>query len=216
MILIQTTSGMEIKRQMRRSRTEAARTRERIIAGASALFRERGLGNVSVADLMANAGLTHGGFYSHFGSRDELVAESIRFALVQSAQCIYLSAIKNGGKPGYSKLIRRYLTTGHRDNPESGCVLASLGAEVARDGGDSRAVFSDGFDELVSLLAQLSPERSRRAQRAHVLSVISALSGALVLARAVNDAGVSAEILTSARQSLLADEKRRKRLATGG
>ena len=201
---------------MRRSSTEVARTRERIVAGASALFRERGLGNVSVADLMANAGLTHGGFYSHFGSRDELVAEAIRFALVQSAQRIYLSALNSGDKPGYSKLIQRYLTTGHRDNPQSGCVLASLGSEVARDDADSRAVFSEGFDELVSLLAQLSPERSRKARRAHVLSVISALSGALVLARAVNDADVSDEILASARQSLLADEKRRQLQLTGG
>jgi TetR/AcrR family transcriptional repressor of nem operon len=210
MIVIYTTGGRKTVPWMRRSREDTARTRERIIEGASAMFRKRGLLNVSVADLMANAGLTHGGFYAHFGSRDELVSEAIRFALLQSAQRIYLSALKGGEKPGYSKLIQRYLTTEHRDHPESGCALASLGSEVARTGGVSSEVFSEGFCELIGLLAQLSPERSRKARKAHVLSVISALSGALVLARSATDADVSAEILDSVRGVLLADEKRRQ------
>ena len=195
---------------MRKSREAAAKTRERIVSGASAMFRERGLDNVSVADLMAQAGLTHGGFYAHFGSRDELVAEAVRFALLQSAHRIYLSALKTGDTPGYAKLIKRYLTIEHRDNPDSGCVLASLGAEIGRDKSEAREVFSEGFDELVRLLAQLSPERSRKARRAHILSVISALSGALILARAVNREGGSEEILASVRTTLLADEKRRQ------
>jgi TetR/AcrR family transcriptional repressor of nem operon len=194
---------------MRKSRAEAARTRERIVSGASAMFREHGLADVGVATVMADAGLTHGGFYSHFESREALVAEAIRFALVQSAQRIYLSELRNGDKPGYSRLIHKYLSAGHRDNPKNGCVLASLGAEVARQGGESRTVFSQGVDELVTLLADLSPARTRNARRAHILSVISALAGALTLARAVNDPGVSDEILVSVRKSLLADEQRR-------
>ncbi len=195
---------------MRKSRQASAKTRERIVSGASAMFRERGLGNVSVAELMAQAGLTHGGFYAHFASRDELVAEAVRFALLQSAHRIYLSALQTGHTPGYSKLIKRYLTIEHRDHPDSGCVLASLGAEIGRDEGDARAVFSEGFDELVTLLAQLSPERTRSARRAHVLSVISSLSGALILARAVNGNCGSEEILASVRTTLLADERRRQ------
>jgi TetR/AcrR family transcriptional repressor of nem operon len=195
---------------MRKSRTETAQTRERIVAGASALFRARGLANVSVAELMANAGLTHGGFYAHFESRDELVAEAIRFALLQSAERIYLSALKAGDKPGYSKLIQRYLTPEHRDHPEAGCALASFGADVARDGGAATGVFSEGFRQLIDLLARLSPERSGKARRAHVLSVISALSGALVLARSVDDADVSRDILDSVRTTLLAEEQRRQ------
>ena len=127
---------------MRKSRAEAARTRERIVSGASAMFREQGLADVGVASLMAGAGLTHGGFYSHFESREALVAEALRFALVQSAQRIYLSELGSGDKPGYSRLIRKYLSKGHRDNPGNGCVLASLGAEVARQDGESRSVFS--------------------------------------------------------------------------
>ncbi len=198
---------------MRKSRQASARTRERIVSGASAMFRERGLDNVSVAELMAQAGLTHGGFYAHFTSRDELVAEAVRFALLQSAHRIYLSALQTGDTPGYSKLIKRYLTIEHRDHPDSGCVLASLGAEIGRDEGDAKAVFSEGFDELVTLLARLSPERTRSARRAHVLSVISSLSGALILARAVNGNGGSEEILASVRTTLLADERRRQ-LAT--
>lgn len=174
------------------------------------MFRARGLDNVSVAEVMARAGLTHGGFYAHFGSRDELVAEAVRFALLQSAHRIYLSALKTGDTPGYSKLIKRYLTNEHRDNPDSGCVLASLGTEIGRDEGDAKAVFSEGFDELVTLLAKLSPERTRNARRAHVLSVISTLSGALILSRAVSRNGGSEEILASVRTTLLADEKRRQ------
>jgi TetR/AcrR family transcriptional repressor of nem operon len=197
---------------MRKSRAETARTRERIVSGASAMFRERGLADVGVAELMADAGLTHGGFYAHFESREALVAEAIRFALVQSAQRIYLSELKNGDKPGYSRLIHKYLSERHRDDPKNGCVLASLGAEVARRDGESRSVFSEGFDELVTLLADLSPARTRNARRAHILSVISALAGALTLSRAVNYPDVSDEILVSVRQSLLSDEKRRNKL----
>ena len=195
---------------MRRSREDTARTRERIVAGASAMFRERGMLNVSVADLMANAGLTHGGFYAHFESRDELVSEAIRFALLQSAQRIYMSALKEGERPGYEKLIRRYLTVQHRDHPETGCVIASLGADLARDQGTPSVVFSQGFGELVELLSGLSPERTRKARKAHILSVISALSGALVLARSVTEEVMSEEILDSVRSVLLADEKRRQ------
>lgn len=200
---------------MRKSRAEAARTRERIVSGASAMFREQGLADVGVASLMAGAGLTHGGFYSHFESREALVAEALRFALVQSAQRIYLSELGSGDKPGYSRLIRKYLSKGHRDNPGNGCVLASLGAEVARQDGESRSVFSRGFDELVTLLADLSPARTRNARRAHVLFVISALAGALTLARAVNDVDVSDEILGSVRKTLLAEELRRNQSMTG-
>lgn len=194
---------------MRKSKTEAADTRARIVAGASAMFRKDGLSNVSVAGLMANAGLTHGGFYAHFQSREELVADAIRFALTQSAQRIYLSELKNGSKPGYSRLIQRYLSKEHRDNPQNGCVMASLAEEIAREEGEPRSVYSQGFEALVTLLAELSPARTRTARRAHVLSVISALAGALTLARAVNDPGVSDEILTSVRQTLLAGERRR-------
>jgi TetR/AcrR family transcriptional repressor of nem operon len=200
---------------MRKSRAEAARTRERIVSGASAMFREQGLADVGVASLMADAGLTHGGFYSHFESREALVAEALRFALVQSAQRIYLGELRSGDQPGYSRLIRKYLSKGHRDDPKNGCVLASLGAEVARQDGESRSVFSRGFDELVTLLAELSPARTRNARRAHVLSVISALAGALMLARAVNDEDVSDEILVSVRKTLLADELRRNETMTG-
>ena len=199
---------------MRKSRAEAARTRERIVSGASAMFREQGLADVGVASLMADAGLTHGGFYSHFESREALVAEALRFALVQSAQRIYLGELGSGDKPGYSRLIRKYLSKGHRDDPRNGCVLASLGAEVARQGSESRSVFSRGFDELVTLLANLSPARTRNARRAHVLTVISALAGALTLARAVNDVDVSDEILVSVRKTLLADELRRNERMT--
>lgn len=195
---------------MRRSRDEAARTRERIVAGASEMFRARGLSSVSVSDVMANAGLTHGGFYAHFASREELVGEAIRFALLQSAQRIYLSALKGGDTPGYAKLIQRYLTTGHRDRPGTGCAIAALGSEIAHGGGKPSEVFSQGFFELIELLAQLSPERTGKARKAHVLSVISALSGALVLARTVTDPAASGEILDSVRTTLLADEKRRQ------
>ena len=194
---------------MRKSRIDTAQTRERIVSGASGLLRERGLINVSVAQVMSNAGLTHGGFYSHFDSREQLVAEAIRFALAQSAQRIYVSALKDGRRPGYTRLIERYLSPAHRDNPQSGCALASLGSEVARDSDEARSVFSEGFGALIMLLAKLSPERTPKARRTHVLGVISALTGALVLARAVNDPKASEEILLAVKASMLADEKRR-------
>ena len=194
---------------MRKSKVETAQTRERIVSSASAMFREDGLANVSVVDLMANAGLTHGGFYAHFASRDELVAEAIRYALAQSARRIYRSELKNGSKPGYSRLIQRYLSREHRDNPQSGCVMASVGSELARTEGEARSVYSTDFEKLVTLLAELSPARTRIARRSHFLSVISSLVGALTLARAVQDSDASEEILASVRQALLRGERSR-------
>lgn len=194
---------------MRKSRVETAETRERIVSGTSRLIREHGLIDVSVAQLMSNVGMTHGGFYAHFESREQLVAEAIRFALAQSAQRIYLSELKNGGHPGYARLIERYLSSAHRDNPQSGCVLACLGSEVGRNSDEARAVFSEGFEALITMLAKLSPERTAKARRAHCLTVISALSGALTLARAVGGAEASEEVLLAVKTTMLADERRR-------
>jgi TetR/AcrR family transcriptional regulator, transcriptional repressor for nem operon len=129
--------------------------------------------------------------------------------LAQSARCIYQSELKNGSKPGYSRLIQRYLSKEHRDNPRSGCVMASIGSELAREEGEARSVYSHGFEKLVTLLAELSPARTCNARRGHFLSVISSLVGALTLARAVNDRDVSDEILASVRLELLGGERRR-------
>src|SRR5437868_7121159 len=118
---------------MKVTREQAAASRERILAAASRLFRERGLDGIGVADLMQDAGLTHGGFYGHFSSKEELMAEACANALGKSVQRWAKLAEREGAR-ALEALLESYLSKEHRDNPGRGCALATLGADVARQG----------------------------------------------------------------------------------
>ncbi len=112
---------------MRMSKVETARTRERIVTAAAAKFRKRGIAVTGLADLMAAAGMTHGGFYRHFNSKDELVAETTATASQKLKGSLLLAA-----KGGIKSVVEKYLSMSHRDHPEHGCQLAALGSELAR------------------------------------------------------------------------------------
>src|SRR5438552_14312118 len=117
---------------MKVSREQAARNRERIVETAARLFRERGFEGIGVADLMKEAGLTHGGFYGHFSSKEDLVAEASARALMRSL-ALFTSVAERGADP-LSAIASAYLTSRHRDNPGEGCLLAALGSDVSRPG----------------------------------------------------------------------------------
>src|ERR1700682_3192748 len=110
---------------MRRSKQEAAETRQRIVKAAAAKFRQNGIGGTGLSDLMAAAGLTHGGFYRHFDSKDQLVAEAC--AAGMEAEMGGAAACPDFGKGGLKELAASYLSAAHRDNPSEGCLLAGLG-----------------------------------------------------------------------------------------
>jgi TetR/AcrR family transcriptional repressor of nem operon len=172
---------------MKVSREQAAENRERILDAAAKLFRQHGLDGIGVADLMKDAGLTHGGFYGHFASKEELMAQALARALGRSVQ--------KWRERTLPELTQSYLSTRHRDNPGAGCAIATLGNEVSRQGAPVRRAFTDGMRALVDVLAGLLPERSAVARRRRALATYSAMVGALMLARAVDDPKLSGEIL---------------------
>jgi TetR/AcrR family transcriptional repressor of nem operon len=186
---------------MRVSRLEAAQNRERIIEVAAKLFRERGFDGIGVADLMKSAGLTHGGFYGHFASKEDLMAQACARAQEGSLATLQQVA-ERGRKNGLSAVASAYLSPAHRDQPGEGCVLAALGAEAARQGSPVRGAFTRGVRSAVEMLTRLSPGKSERARRKRALATYASMIGALVLARAVDDPELSEEVLQSVRASI--------------
>jgi TetR/AcrR family transcriptional regulator, transcriptional repressor for nem operon len=179
------------------SQADKAASHERIVTTASGRMRRDGIDSVSVAELMSEAGLTHGGFYRHFDSRDELVAEAIAAALTQGSARIQAAA-KLGGPEALAAIIDGYLSRLHRDKPETGCAVAALPTEIARTDPRARAAYSRQVRSYIELLAELTPARD--VDEGHL--ILAALVGALVLARAVDDRGLSNEILDSAARAL--------------
>ena len=186
---------------MKVSREQAARNRERILDAAARLFRERGFEGIGVADLMKEAGLTHGGFYGHFTSKDDLIAQASARELTRSLAQWSTIAERASGDP-LSATADAYLTLSHRDNPGAGCVLAALGPDVSRQGAAVRQVVTDYVRSVCDLLARLVPGKSKAARRRTAISTYATLVGAMVLARAVDDRDLSLEILDAARNSV--------------
>ncbi|WP_422928086.1 TetR/AcrR family transcriptional regulator [Singulisphaera sp. PoT] len=179
---------------MRKSREEAAQTRKRIVTTAAAEFRKNGVGATGLNDLMKAAGLTHGGFYKHFESKDQLVAEAYAEAMQALVERLR-EASSEGPVPS------RYLSARHRDNPEGGCPLASIGSELGRLDEKTRALATEGFRDLVGLVA--SQYGKTDAARRRALVTVSTMIGAMTMARVVDDPGLSAEILEEAAKSLV-------------
>jgi TetR/AcrR family transcriptional repressor of nem operon len=186
---------------MRVSREQAAQTRDRIVEVASALFRAQGFGGVGVADIMKGAKLTHGGFYGHFGSKDDLAVEASRRALAASAARWQRIAAETRDKP-YPALIENYLSARHCGDPASGCALSALGTDAARGTAGLRGAFAEGLQRLVDILTEALPGFSKPARRRKAVAAMATMVGAVTLARAVDDPALSEEILDAARQEL--------------
>jgi TetR/AcrR family transcriptional repressor of nem operon len=182
---------------MKVSREQAAQSRERILQTAAQRFRERGYEGIGVADLMKEAGLTHGGFYGHFSSKEELIAEASARAL--SGSLARLNELAEGASGDrLAAVAKAYLTSSHRDDPGSGCLLAALGPDVSRQGPAVRHSVSDYVRSAVDLLITLVPGKTKTARRKKAINTYSILVGAMVMARAVDDPALSQEILEAA------------------
>jgi TetR/AcrR family transcriptional repressor of nem operon len=192
---------------MRVSRQKAAEHRERIIEAAGALFREKGFGGIGVADIMKAADLTHGGFYGHFNSKDDLVAQACRQVMQLAAANWEQTAADDLNHP-YAALLTRYLSPRHRDEPGRGCVFAALGADAARSGPLVHDAFAEGLEPLINLLAKLlaksAPGSTKAVRRRKAVAAMAGLVGALLLARAIGKRELSDEILEATRRELLA------------
>jgi TetR/AcrR family transcriptional repressor of nem operon len=187
---------------MRVSREEAAANRARIIAVASNLFREKGFNGIGVADIMQAADLTHGGFYGHFKSKDDLAVEACQAAMAKSAS-VWNQKVADAPDQPLEALCKEYLSPRKRDEAKRGCCFAVLGADAARQGKPVRAAFAAGLKPLIDILMKSVPGASKAARRRKALAAMSQLVGAMVLARAVDDPALSDEILAAAKAELL-------------
>lgn len=184
------------------SRQQAAENRARILAEAARLFRERGLAGVGVDALSEAAGLTHGGLYSRFGSKEQLAAEAVAEALARNAEAMRLPDGRGEGGEALERLVARYLSPRHRDAPGQGCALAALGSEVPRQGEAVRAAYTAGVRSFAARLGALRPTQDDAA-----LGTLATLVGALILSRAVDDPELSERILAAGRHHLLAEPR---------
>jgi TetR/AcrR family transcriptional regulator, transcriptional repressor for nem operon len=193
---------------MRVSREKAAEHRDRIIDAAGALFRAKGFGGIGVADIMKAADLTHGGFYGHFASKDDLVGEASRRIMARAA-ANWTKLVEAAPDNPYAALLEHYLSPKHRDDPGKGCAFAALGNDAARSGKIVRKAFSEGLAPLIDILAQSVPEKSipgksKAARRRKAVAAMATLVGALTLARAVEGTPLSDEMLEAAHRELAA------------
>ncbi len=175
---------------MRYPAKETAAKHERIVKEASRLFRERGFENVTVGEVMKAAGLTHGAFYAHFGSKQELQAAAVTYGQNQSTDRAKTHGPTRLGRQSYSDM---YLNQRHRNNPGNGCTMAALGPEVARGTLELKIAFERGLEEILSAAG---------GDRKNAIFQTAALLGGIVLARAVHNSELSDEILESVRQKL--------------
>jgi TetR/AcrR family transcriptional regulator, transcriptional repressor for nem operon len=187
---------------MKVSREKAAENRERIIDAAGTLFRAKGFAGIGVADIMKAAELTHGGFYGHFASKDDLAAQASRRSLARAAAKWERIAAAAPEK-AYAALLANYLAPTHRDDPGRGCAFASLSADAARGGKTVRAAFAEGLQPFLDVLAESIPGRSKAARRRKAVATMASLVGAVTLARAVGDQRLSDEILAAVQRELL-------------
>src|SRR2546428_7082436 len=179
---------------MKVTREQAAANREKIVEVASILFRRHGFKGIGVADIMKQAGLTHGGFYGHFKSKDDLAAEITGRVLGRPG---WLERLTGTPKPSFAEVVREYLSPRHREDAGHGCLLAALGSDVVRQPRSVRRAFTDGLRLRVKALQELLPSRSA-ARRQKGLATMAGLGGARTLARAGDASQPSDGILQSA------------------
>jgi len=188
---------------MGHSQATKAKSHEKIVKTAARRLREQGLAGVGVAELMAEAGLTVGGFYKHFGSRDDLVAEAL--ASIDSAWERAVAEGKAKAVPDakiFARLVDAYLSEEHRDAPGAGCAFAALAGDLARGGDRVRRVATGKLARGLERLESLFGDRRASESRAAALVTFSALVGAVSLARIAGDDALSREILTAVARAL--------------
>ena len=188
---------------MRYSREHKLETHARIVRKASVRLREKGAHGVGVADLMKEAGLTHGGFYAHFDSRDDLVIEAFTHAMDRSTERWRKLAQQTPRDKRFATIVNAYLTSLHRDDPGRGCAIPALGAEIARESSRTRRVFAGRLDQMIDMVADQIPGLPRKAARKRATAAVATMMGTLVLARVAGSGEFSDEILGAGREALL-------------
>ncbi|MGB9379791.1 TetR/AcrR family transcriptional regulator [Candidatus Binatus sp.] len=182
---------------MRVSKEKVAQNRERILTSAARLFREHGIGETGVDAITGDAGLTHGGLYSQFGSKEAIATEAIRFALARGKRVWQRALERNPGKRALPAIVDGYLSRAHRDAPGSGCVVAALGTDIARQPRRVRQAFTREIKDDLEFLSRLMPNGDHSRSYEDAIVAFASMAGALILARAVSDETLSDLILKS-------------------
>jgi TetR/AcrR family transcriptional repressor of nem operon len=186
---------------VRKSAAEAAETRKRIVEEAAKAFKSNGIQATGVAQIMAAAGLTHGGFYRHFESKEQLLAE----ACAESME-VLVGAAESAARRGddaFLKHLNDFLSAEYRDDCIGGCPLVAMGSELARADASTRHGASDGFSKIIDIMAKRSSAASAAAARADAIFTLSSMIGAVTMSRIVDDPKLSDQILAVARKRLL-------------
>jgi TetR/AcrR family transcriptional repressor of nem operon len=186
----------------RSTKAKAAETRARILAAAARQFREHGFAGVGVAGLMRSAGLTHGGFYSHFASKEELMAEACRRA-IDDMLAEWRARIEAAPAEPLAAIALPYLSAEHRDRPSAGCLMAALGPEASRQAAPVRRAVTECLEDVLDTLADAIPvPGGPEERRKQAIRLFASLVGAMVAARAVDDPALSDEILAAVREAV--------------
>lgn len=188
---------------MRYSREHKVETHARIVKKASVRLREKGAHGIGVADLMKDAGLTHGGFYAHFDSREALVIEAFADAMDRSTERWRKLAEQTPPDKRLATIVASYLTPLHRDDPGHGCAVPALGAEIARESPKTRKAFAAKLEQMIDMLAEQMPELPPKAARKQAMAAVATMVGTLVLARIAGNGDFSEEILAAGRAAVL-------------
>jgi TetR/AcrR family transcriptional repressor of nem operon len=194
----------------RASKEQAEAHRRLVIENSAKLIRERGIDGVSVADLMESAGLTHGGFYGHFDSKEQLVTEAFLHAFEASVER-WNHRVAGGltAADGFRALVEAYMTARNRDNPGTSCPAPALMSDVAREPASSavRATYRDGVKQLLAIMQATQVDDDPQVARRHALAQFAMMVGSVALARATAGDPLSDEFLGSVRETLLETPK---------
>jgi TetR/AcrR family transcriptional regulator, transcriptional repressor for nem operon len=200
---------------MRYSKEHKLETHARIVKKASVRLREKGAHGIGVADLMKEAGLTHGGFYAHFDSREALVVEAFAYAMDRSTDRWRKLAEQTLPEKRLSAIVDGYLTPAHRDDPGRGCPVPALSAEIARESPKTRKAFAAKLEEMIDAIAEQIPDSSPKAARKQAIASLATMMGTMILARVAGSGEFSDEILAAGRDAVLNREVMVKKATSG-
>ena len=186
---------------MKVSKEKMAEHREEIIASAAKRFRERGFEGIGVAELMKEVGLTHGGFYGHFASKEELVALASERAMSDSRNR-WEQILGDAKQAPIAALAKHLVSQRHCNTPGSGCLVAALGSEVGRQPETVRDAVTAGLKRSLDLLTKFVKGRTQDARRKRAIAAYASMVGGVILARSSNDPDLSLEILEAVAASL--------------
>lgn len=199
---------------MKVSREQAEKNRREVIAAAARLFRERGFDGIGLSELMLAAGLTHGGFYKNFDSKEDLVRQATEHAMARG-RSRWMHRVASARGDALAAFVRGYLAPEHRDGTGDGCAFVALGAEAARRGDpELRKIFDTQARSMLELLEGILSDEPSAATHDAAIATLSTMVGALLMSRLVQDAELSGRFLQAAGDSILRRHENRRHAGT--